>query len=74
MFKFGIGEDVKIKVYNRIHGGDIVLRTLTEDKNTKRITYTVDFPQGIGLGTGTVEVGEEFLVETQLHEVGEEVL
>ena len=69
MFKFNVGEQVKIQVFNKVTSGMISMRTLSEDATRSSIVYTIKYSMGIGAGTGEIEVGEDFLVETQLLEI-----
>ena len=68
MFKFNIKDQVKVKPYGNVIGGDIILRTLTEDKQRASVSYEVRFPMGIGSGCSTVIVSEKSLFELQLED------
>ncbi len=68
MFKFNIKDQVKVKPLGYVIGGEIILRTLTEDKQRASISYEVRFPMGIGCGCSTVIVSEKCLQELQLED------
>jgi len=72
MFKFNVGEQVKIQVFNKVTIGKVFMRTLSEDATRSSIVYTIKYSMGIGAGTSEVEFGEDFLVGTQLMEIGYE--
>ena len=62
MFKFELGEIVKVKVLNVLTTGEIVERTLTENTHGKRIRYGIMWD---GKFENRIEPYEDDLVEYQ---------
>ncbi len=70
MFKFDLEQQVKVNIHGTIQMGEVIQRDLKETIKGSRKTYHVQYELGQGCGGGEVLVGEKYLQEVQLLEVG----
>ena len=63
MFKFELGEQVKVQVLNIITKGEIVSRNSVETKHITSRSYSVKVD--LGIYEDTMSPDEDFLVEVQ---------